>query len=197
MSELWRTFLAIPVGTAVQDCLQSMVEQLQTEAGRDRVRWTHPTGRHLTLHFLGDTQPSHIEEMTPAIQDALATVPAFALQLSDTGVFPHANQPRVLWVGMHADSTSLKTMHTNLGSILEKFDYKVDRRTFRPHITLGRVKYLSNHSNLVHSILSYDVANLSFQVCGMKWMRSTLTPEGARYSELKEFSLATEAEDGR
>lgn len=159
----------------------------------DLVRWVRPEGIHLTMNFLGDTQEQDLERIAPAIETLTSGVDPFKLLLADTGCFPHANNPRVIWVSIQGGEHILPAMKEQTDTILREHGYPVEKRKFSPHITLGRIKRLVRNSNLVHNFISHDVTALSFDVSELVWYQSKLTPGGAKYSILKQFALGTEA----
>lgn len=104
-----------------------------------RARWVLPAGArpvapaklHITLHFLG-SQPV---ELIPALRGALAgPVVPFELQLDRAEVWPNgvallapAEPPAALDVVHHAQADALRAL-----------GLKVERRRYRPHLTLAR-----------------------------------------------------------
>ncbi|MCF7796971.1 MAG: RNA 2',3'-cyclic phosphodiesterase [Lentisphaeria bacterium] len=182
-----RTFVGVALSAAVSEYLTELQTRLKTLPGR--VKWTNLTASHLTLTFLGDTQPDFIEEMSPKIQRICEDFIPFQLALRETGVFPHANHPRVLWVGVEDESVSLSALKKQIDEIMIAAGFDIDRRHFVPHITLGRVKFLKPASELLHSLLSTALPPLIWRVESVNWYRSELKPTGAEYSTLKVFNL--------
>ena len=196
-TDLLRTFIAIPVPTRVRDYLIDQMGSLKRQAVRDRIRWVGPEGLHLTLLFLGDTSPEHPEQYRSELSNRLEALTPFDLELGDTGTFPHANRPRVFWIGLESSSTTLVQLKQSLDTFFGERDYAIEKRRFHPHITLGRVKYISPQSNLVHTLLALDTKRLRFAVQEVVWYQSILHRSGAEYRELQKFTLGREATHGR
>jgi len=146
---------------------------------------------HITLNFLGDTDPDAIGEQAARMREVLLDKLPISLGITDTGIFPHANDPRVLWVGSVPFDKALKPLILDLRDLLTKFGYQLDNRKFQPHITLGRVKSISRKSTFIHDFLSTEVRHSQFTVDEVKWYQSTLTSAGAIYEELETFKLKT------
>jgi len=132
-----RLFIGIKLPPAYQDRVSPFTRTL--DKGLDtRVNWTRPGNWHLTLKFLGDTEAARI----PAVIDALATIdrPAFTLQAGGAGAFPNAKHPRVLWLGLIQGAQQCEALAEAVNDALEAVDTPREKKRFRPHLTLGRIK---------------------------------------------------------
>jgi RNA 2',3'-cyclic 3'-phosphodiesterase len=77
----------------------------------------------------------------PALTDALAGVLAPAevhLRLAGAGTFPARGDPRVLWVGVDGDVEQLAVLADAAADAGRSVGIDVDRRAYRPHVTVGR-----------------------------------------------------------
>ncbi len=157
----------------------------------DRINWVKRENIHITMNFLGDTDPDVIETQAEAIQKVVNLYPPFKLGTTDSGVFPHANEPRVLWVATAPYDNTLVEFKRTLDKELIQLGYHLDKRPFQPHITLGRVKSISRKSTFIHEFLSAEVREMNFEVEELIWYQSTLTPSGASYKALKKFKFNT------
>ncbi len=187
--EIYRTFLGIDIGTEAKSYLGELQSRLKSFPGR--VTWPDPGGIHLTLSFLGQTSPAQLETLAPAIKKLCTRIDPFTLTFRETGVFPHANRPRILWVGLEDESRTLLNLKRGIDQILSQAGFDIDRRHFTPHITVGRVKFLKPASELIHSLLAIEPLSVEWEVRAVNWYSSILTPSGAEYSVLKRFELKT------
>ena len=185
--EVYRTFIGVEIGATARTYLAELQEKLKQFPGR--LKWTDMTGTHITLTFLGDTAVEKIDLLAPKIQQVCDKFIPFSLYLNETGVFPHANNPRVFWVGLDDESMGLSGLKQGIDEIAVKAGFEVDRRHFVPHITLGRVKFLKPASELLHNLLSTELPSIEWQVQSVNWYRSNLKPSGAEYTILKKFEL--------
>lgn len=186
-SEIFRTFFGVEIGSPAGMFLSELQNEMRKYPGR--IKWTNMTGIHITLTFLGDTSADQVETLSPAIQKLCDDTAPFLLALNETGVFPHANSPQVLWVGLDDETQTLSSLKTKIDEIAYQAGFAVDRRSFVPHITLGRVKFLKPASELLHQLLSAELPSLKWHVQSVNWYRSILKPSGAEYSILKKFEL--------
>ena len=182
-----RSFLALPIPEAVQGYLSALATPILDN--RDKINWVNPGNIHITLSFLGEADPACFEEQATQIAMLVARHSGFDLGTTGTGVFPHANDPHVLWVGAAPYDNRLLTFKADLDNLLKHYGYTIDYRKFQPHITLGRVKSISRKSSFIHDYLIRDVREMIFPIQEVKWLQSTLTPEGAEYEEIYNFKF--------
>jgi len=182
-----RTFLAIPVPEPIKQYFAGMIKPLIDR--HDKINWVKPENIHITLNYLGETDGGAVEAQSSGIESIVNASPAFRLGTTETGIYPHANAPRVLWVGAAPYDLTLAGLKQNLDKELNRLGYELDKRSFQPHITLGRVKSISRKSSFIHKFLAAEVREFEFEVDRVVWMKSTLTAVGAEYEELKSFKI--------
>lgn len=140
-----RTFIAINVPPAVLDTItriQNRFKSLGLHAS-----WVKPGNIHLTLKFLGDTDPDRIPGIQYTLTETLASYTRFQLLLDSVGVFPDTKNPRVLWLGLKDGEGALKTLQTDIEKALESIGFPKEQRPFSPHVTLARIKSLRGRRN--------------------------------------------------
>ncbi len=203
-----RTFIAIDVPPAVLDtitCIQNRFKSLGVHAS-----WVKPGNIHLTLKFLGDTDPDRIPGIQNKLAETLVPFAPFRLSLSSAGVFPNTKSPRVLWVGLKDEEGTLETLQTVIEKALESAGFPMDKRPFSPHLTLARIKSpwgikfpwgikppkgIKSPKGKKELKDALDVANQEgigshpFDVGEIKLYESQLTPKGSIYTVLANFKL--------
>jgi 2'-5' RNA ligase len=133
----WRLFIAVAMPSEAQVLIERVVASLEADAP---VRWTAAGSSHLTLHFLGEIDPSRAELLRLAFPNFTRGQQAFALRTGAPGCFPDAGPPKVVWLGLAGDTRALTALHKSVGRQLAQFAIEPEERAFRPHITLGRVR---------------------------------------------------------
>lgn len=193
-----RLFVAVELPAGAKDALAAAVGQLRglTPAG---VRWVNPAGIHLTLKFLGEVDSGLVEPLRAALQEATAGMDkaAFPLRLDGLGVFPNRREPRVIWAGVGGDLETLVEVQGRVDDAAAALGLARERRAFRPHLTLGRVRdgvtpaarrelgsVVAEQGPAVAAAYAWDVEEISL-------IRSVLTPQGAVYSALGTARLGT------
>jgi 2'-5' RNA ligase len=186
-----RCFVAIDLPPDVRDALGATAERLRAGAPRADVRWTAATAMHLTLAFLGEVA----EERVTAIRDALAGVtsstPPIALVCGTLGTFPGAARPRVVWAGIADGLRELGLLAAGIADALEPLGFAPERRPFRGHVTLGRVRSPRGFSPLAREL------DAAARVTFGRWTashvvlyRSHLRRTGSVYEALAALPLA-------
>ena len=107
---------------------------------------------------------------------------SFAITIGGFGEFGNVGG-RVVWRGIE-DSGELRRLHRELAEQLCLRNFEVERREFKPHLTMARRVILKEDVRLAD--LSDRVEPMSFTVSKMTLMRSELTSGGANYTHLYE-----------
>jgi 2'-5' RNA ligase len=183
-----RTFIAIDLDDALKKNLAALVDELKPLAGN--VRWVGASGMHLTLKFLGEMPEEEVAGVSSVLEDIAARHRPFPLLLQGTGAFPPGRRnPRVFWAGV-VPVPALISLQEEIEREMEKRGFERERRPFRPHLTLGRVKFPVPLDSLVKGLQRYEERIFGeMNVHGFVFFRSILRPSGAEYSVLKELCL--------
>jgi 2'-5' RNA ligase len=197
-----RTFIAIDVPPAVFDTItriQNRFKSLGLHAS-----WVKPGNIHLTLKFLGDTDPGRIPGIQNQLTQTLAPFAPFRLSLESAGVFPNTKNPRILWVGLKDEEGTLETLQAGIDKALECVGFPMEQRPFSPHLTLARIKSPQGiqsplgiklprgEKELKDELDALNQEGISphpFNVSGLHLYESQLTPKGSIYTLLANFKL--------
>ncbi len=199
----WRLFLAVPLPDDVRNLVGREIDRLQREGWP--VRWVQPESAHLTLHFLGETEPERAELVRLALPGVVATHAPFDLRTAAFGVFPSFRRPRVLWLGLHGPVHRLETLQQDIGRALRTLDIAAGEQPFHPHITLGRVRDGDGERALLRELPDAVKAAFVDRATGaaiatpatpvpvreVLLMRSHLGKGSPRYEEIASFPLGT------
>jgi 2'-5' RNA ligase len=150
------------------------------------VRWTDPAGWHLTVAFLGQTEPAVLNVLTSTLAEVTADFTAFDVQLRP--IAGRYARSQVLWIELEP-CEPLQTVAAAVGVTLRGLGISVEDRPFRPHLTLGRAKA---HASFPRSLAdAYDGPALSWTVPGLELVHSRLGHAGARYETVALLPFAT------
>lgn len=183
-----RVFIAVDVG----DEIRSKLDELQRKLKKVHadVRWVKPRNIHLTLVFLGDVPVDKIETIEHALNRACSEQPAFDLASRGTGFFGRRSHPRVIWAGV-VDCPPLLELQRRTAEQLHTLGIVPDSKPFSPHLTLGRVKGIDQHTvPLMEKVDRYQETELgSTHIDRVELIQSKLTPRGAEYELLHQTEL--------
>jgi 2'-5' RNA ligase len=132
-----RLFVAAEIGEPDRAAL---VDWAREAVGDDRgMRVVAPEQVHLTLAFLGHRSPEEI----PALGEVVASFadrPAPALRTAGA-LWLSPRRPHVLTVGLEDPSGALARIHAAvLEAMVREAGHEAERRAFRPHVTVARVR---------------------------------------------------------
>ena len=155
-----RIFFAVPLSDEFTEVMKHAQKEMQDMPGK--IKWVKPEKIHLTLKFVGDTEPEKLEDLYSAIDD-LQLHGAFEIALTETGIFPNPRRPRVLWVGIEKND-ALAEIAEKIDEKLAGFDVDRETRDYHPHLTLGRVKSKGLPGKTVDRFLNLDIPQKSMKV---------------------------------
>ena len=187
-----RVFICFDLSVPTVNNLVLLQEELRepiVELG-GKVRWTPPENIHLTLKFLGETDDDMVFQIRSKLRDVAKQHPMVEAETVGTGAFPNAKVPRIIWVGTGTGSDAIITLQQNIETSLETLGIQKDDRSFKPHLTIGRIKTRKQRVNLEPILLPHS--DKTFGVSLVKdfaLYRSVLHPRGAIYQVIERFPL--------
>ena len=188
MPQSIRTFIALELPPAVISLLHKVQQDLKRM--NIRARWVRPENIHITLKFLGDINPSDIDKIGVAMTAAAIEFPPVTLTVRGIGVFPGIKRPRVIWVGLGGDIRSLLSLQSRLEQELAGAGFPKDKRSFKAHLTLGRIKQSAGPAVSRQMISEYATLSSDEFSCNQVILfKSDLKPSGAVYSKLKQTRI--------
>ena len=188
MSNTIRTFIAIELPEKIIYTISKVQEEIKSYGLK--IRWVRPENIHLTLKFLGDIKTADTEKVARAVSESATGYPALSLAVKGIGVFPGIKKPRVLWLGISKQLDLLTALQKTLDEKLEAMGFPKEKRPFRGHLTLGRIKSVIDPKTL-HDVLKEFIHFESepFFADRIILYKSDLKPIGAVYTKLVETYL--------
>ena len=150
-----------------------------------KLKFVNPKILHITLEFLGEISEEQINQVSSILEEL--SFPKFLLSVKHPDVLPNEKYIRVIYCNLEGHIEQLKQIQNEIRLKLKKLGFKTDSRPFKPHLTIARVKYVNNKSELIKVI-----NNLSEYTCGeqeiksVKLKESVLGPTGPEYTTLFE-----------
>jgi len=179
-TDVIRTFICIEIPQSIKERINRLQEILrQIDA---QISWTKPSNIHLTLKFLGGVEPARIERVKEALERAANGIGPFEVEVSGSGCFPSARNPRVLWVGFSNVPERLQQLYSNIEDELAREGFEREKRKFSPHLTIGRIRTPHNAARVAEALIASGFESEAFKATDVILMRSDLKPTGSIYT---------------
>ena len=179
-SETIRSFLAIELDQElVPKILDVQKEFKKTNAN---IKYVPSKNMHFTLKFFGNI------DFADAVNKVIKNYSSFDLNIKKCGCFPNKNVIKVLWFGLDEGSPIIN-LQKDLDKEFRKLGFKKERN-FISHLTIGRVKSPKNKKEIRQTIEKLENIEIgNFTVSKICLKKSTLTPQGPIYEDIKVFEL--------
>lgn len=99
------------------------------------MKWVKEANLHITLLFLGYIDEETLPEICQKTREVVENMDIFDIEFDRIELFPSADDPKIIAL-TGPDNENLLELYDSLGKTLEIFN--VSKKSFRPHITLGR-----------------------------------------------------------
>jgi len=184
MSKPLRAFIAVKIPST--PLLRKVLKRLET-MGRS-VKPVSADKLHVTLKFLGDTDPKMISEISNALSESAAGEPTIDLQIIGLGAFPRIQRPSVIWAGLE-DGETMVRIADSLEEKLQRLGFPKEQRKFQPHLTLARIrsKPPEELAELINENQRTEFGVVSVE--SVKLFQSELESHGPRYTVLASVDL--------
>ena len=133
-----RLFFAVELNSALRQALSQLIDELKQEPWGHRVRWVHPENLHVTLRFLGTTNPEKIPELAKHAHNAINKIEPFPLQLHNIRFFPSPTAPRAIAADIIPTSELFELAYA-LEEVASNLGFTPETKPYLPHLTLGRI----------------------------------------------------------
>lgn len=182
-----RIFIAVK--TLPGSSLMRMLATVKSLAGQERIKWVDPSNLHITLVFLGDTEEKRIADISHALGVSCQQYGSFEFSLEGTGVFKTWNDPRVFWVGVNPRE-KLQELNRIILDNPGFAGFSQEERIFRPHLTIGRARSVSDRESLRNILGKYSQIHFqTVKVTEVILYESILQKTGPVYRPLEYFPL--------
>ena len=179
-----RLFIALKIPDVVKDKILDVCHEISDSP--DLFRWEKPEKIHLTLKFIGEVE----EELVSSIAKEIAFIEeynSFNFNVTKFGFFYRNGLPGILWAGLKTDESFHKLVE-QLNDRLSIFSIPVERRKFKPHLTMLRLKK-DPGKKFILKFEEHSFDNWNFNSSEISLIKSELFPAGARYTKIKNYNL--------
>ncbi len=184
-----RCFVAIELPNNLRKRLAREIGFLQL-AGAS-VKWTISENLHLTVRFIGDVHPEDMMDVQSAVAEAMEGVPQTRITVRGMKTLPENKAtPRIIVAGVEGNMDPLKLLYNNLQQALGQVGIRPERKGYRPHITIGRVRGDRELDELKAKIVESNRNEFGqFDVKQIHLMMSDMTENGPVYTPMQSFHL--------
>lgn len=185
-----RTFLASPVKASgtLPDLLESMKEELPEKS----IKWVDPSTLHITVKFIGDTEDRLIPVISGELEEIGRDFRVKEGNLAGLDYFSAHGIPNVLYANIEGFD-GVEDIARRIAVALERLGIPDEKRDFSPHLTLARIKFLSDKRRFLEMVRNYsDKVIQPVRMDRIVFYHSTLLPGGPVYKPLKTIRLEEE-----
>lgn len=184
-----RIFAAIQLSDKARRKIGDYINRLRRGHRNLRVGWEKREKLHLTMKFLGDLDEERLEDLHGAVKKTATQIAPFVVDISGTGVFPNPKNPRILWLGIRNPERNLAGLNRVLETECARAGFAREKRAFKPHLTIGRLRQPYHSTDLVAEHLASNIEPVSFAAGTIAVVESKLQPTGSVYSVLAEHKF--------
>lgn len=181
-----RAFLAIDLKEEFKPQIKEIIEDFKTL--NTDIKFVEVENLHFTLKFFGDVDENKINQISEIVSNTLEGFDPFNLKIQGCGAFPNLNHIKVIWLGTE-ENNILNSLHNDLDEEFSKIGFKKDFR-FSNHLTIGRMKSAKNKNQVKEKLNDYKTVEIGEMSIGrISLKKSTLTPDGPIYEDVKVFDI--------
>ncbi len=182
-----RIFIAINLPAEVKKYLAKFQEKWP----KLPAKWMSTENLHITLVFLGDLTDEELGEVCITVKEVVKNHGSFDINLNKITYGPDSKiPPRMVWAsGEKLKELSLLKKDLE-NALLEKVNFKLEERSFSPHITLARIStFLWRQIEPEERPEVHENIDLNFTVESIEIMESELKRGGPVYTIIESHPL--------
>ena len=185
----WRVFCAVELPDAVRARLEDHILRLRKEVPDAAASWSRVENIHLTLKFFGNVEVERIPRISEAAERVVKQFPEFQIGVGETGVFPRASRPQVLWVGVSDPNGQLSALQEKFESECAIEGFEKENRAYRPHLTIARLRRPDGARQLADAHLAMKFEQIKIDLKELVVFRSELSPKGSKYTAISRHQV--------
>jgi len=188
-----RIFLAVKIHPEPE--LLDLVDLIRDELVDEQIKWVDDDQFHITLKFFCDMPEREIEQITATVNDFCIRNNGFSFDLCNPGYFRDREQLRVVLL-QTAKTDALVAFQSQLENCFISLGIPKEDRTFKPHLTLGRIKSVRDPRHFYELIKQFPQKSMQrVPVREIILFESILKPAGPEYLVLNRFRLEENSRD--
>lgn len=181
---MMRLFIALKIPDLTKDYLS-----LSCLSGIPHAAFSHKSDLHITLRYIGNADESLIDEICLELNE-FRTFKALSLTCDGLGVFGTKQRAKVLWVSI-MESNPLLDLKNKIDKQIDQFGFARDKRRYRPHITLARMRKSAEKELSFFIQNKADYCCFDFKALEIALFNSNPIQKGPKYEELYSVRLTS------
>jgi len=177
-----RTFIALEIADVIKEQLTHIQRQLMNKGAE--LKWIKKENIHLTLKFLGEIDENNHNKIFELMNHASENAGSLNLSLSELGMFPDEKRPNTIWVGIGGEVEEVRQLAERCDYYLSTIGFEKSKNNFKPHLTIGRIKKITNKKQFISEVNDIKVSRAAFRVKKLHVVKSELMPAGAVYTNI-------------
>ena len=178
-----RLFVALKIPLHIREEIVKLYQGFLQ--GTASYKWEPIDKIHLTLKFIGDVSEDSVDTIINKIS-FVESYNKFNCSLSDFGFFYRSGKPSIFFIRMQMDEM-INELVDKLNSELEALNIQTEKKDFKVHLTLLRLKGQEDLGSL-NKITKLKL-NRSFVADEIVLYKSKLLTHGSEYKVLKSYKL--------
>jgi len=180
MSSVVRAFVGLSIPFYLSTQLNAVAADI-AQHDRGQMNWVAEDNYHSTLLFLGEHSMRRLEDLAEEID---SSVDLFSPELYATEISPFPQGSPKLLAALLEPNDQLLKLHKQIKSAADKLGFPLEKKRFRPHVTLARKFPRSGQLHIPS--LGTEMRDNSNQLIIYE---SQLSQSGANYYPIFEFDL--------
>ena len=177
-----RLFTALSVPDDVAETLK------RRQSGLPGAKWRTADQLHVTLAFYGEVDGRRAEDLAAELERAAAGGP-FEIELQGVGAFGDDHRSHTIWAGV-APGERLGVLAGRCRSAAERAGIVLERRDYRPHLTLAYLKPQTDPARVGAWIAGHNLLHSPpIRIDRFGLYSSILTSDGSQYELEREYLL--------
>ena len=171
---------------SVPDDVAGSLARRQT--GLPGAKWRTADQFHITLTFYGEVDERRADDLSVELERAAAGGP-FEIALSGVGAFGDGHRTHAIWAGVEPNER-LSVLVGRCRSAAERASIPIERRDYRPHLTLAYLKPQADPDRIGGWIADHNLLHSPpVRIDRFGLWSSVLTQDGSRYELEREYLL--------
>ncbi|MDX1811704.1 MAG: RNA 2',3'-cyclic phosphodiesterase [Gammaproteobacteria bacterium] len=154
----------------------SRIVKLQKEYSDSKCRLIPPDNIHITLLFIGNVDPQLLDCIKSSADKVLQH--SFKLKLNYVSQFKRSG---ILWLGNKEDNENITELYDTLYANVSNCSVTLEKRRFKPHLTLARKFYSHVSQN--------DIPPITTRVSQFHLMQTIPYNNSVKYQIIKTWHL--------